>query len=251
LVFIEREMKMNKKNKFNLKNVDTDLFEAELEIEELDVDEDIEKIVQEYLELEYPINLYRDEDEKGPYWVAEHPDLPGCKTHGESKEEALKNLEEAKKSWMYSYADLGKEIPKPNQLNEIDNCSGKILLRIPKELHYKLITKAKNDGISLNQEILYLLSASFGKTSMESHFDVINKKLDKLLHDRKQEDKINEFYGTINETLNHLLVIEKKTHKVKGMLNIEKIFGGMHEKPDRSKTKNFTFTEEYAKPFIQ
>jgi antitoxin HicB len=244
-------MKMNKKNKFNLKNVNTDLFEAELEIEELEVDDDIERIVQEYLELEYPINLYRDEDEKGPYWVAEHPDLPGCKTHGETKEEAIKNLEEAKKSWMYSYADLGKEIPKPNQINEIDNCSGKILIRIPKELHYKLITKAKNDGISLNQEILYLLSASFGKTGMESYFNVINQKLDKLLHDRKQEYNMNEkSYETIEETFDHLFTSEKKTHKIKGT-SIEEIFGRMYEKTDRSKARYNTFPQEYNGPFIQ
>jgi predicted HicB family RNase H-like nuclease len=37
-------------------------------------------------------------------------------------------------------------------------CSGKIAVRIPKELHYKLLTSAKENGVSLNQFIVYKLA---------------------------------------------------------------------------------------------
>ena len=37
-------------------------------------------------------------------------------------------------------------------------CSGKILLRIPKELHLDLIETAKQEGVSLNQYCLYKLA---------------------------------------------------------------------------------------------
>ena len=37
-------------------------------------------------------------------------------------------------------------------------CSGKISLRVPKELHYKLIENAKENGVSLNQFIVYKLA---------------------------------------------------------------------------------------------
>jgi len=37
-------------------------------------------------------------------------------------------------------------------------CSGKIALRIPKELHYKLLKRAKANGVSLNQFLVYKLA---------------------------------------------------------------------------------------------
>jgi predicted HicB family RNase H-like nuclease len=37
-------------------------------------------------------------------------------------------------------------------------CSGKISVRVPKELHYKLLENAKENGVSLNQFILYKLA---------------------------------------------------------------------------------------------
>ena len=37
-------------------------------------------------------------------------------------------------------------------------CSGKISLRVPKELHYRLLESAKDNGVSLNQLIMYKLA---------------------------------------------------------------------------------------------
>ncbi len=37
-------------------------------------------------------------------------------------------------------------------------CSGKISVRVPKELHFELLEKAKNNGVSLNQYIVYKLA---------------------------------------------------------------------------------------------
>jgi len=37
-------------------------------------------------------------------------------------------------------------------------CSGKISLRIPKELHYSLMESAKENGVSLNQFLVYKLA---------------------------------------------------------------------------------------------
>lgn len=46
-------------------------------------------------------------------------------------------------------------------LEEMDawrKCNGKISLRVPKELHYKLLENAKENGVSLNQFIMYKLA---------------------------------------------------------------------------------------------
>jgi antitoxin HicB len=250
LEFIERKMKMeNKKKKFNLEHIDIEFFESELEVEDLEADEHVKKKVEKYLNLNYPIKLYKDQDESGPYWIAEHPDLPGCKSHGETEDEAIKNLKDAKESWLNSFVDLGKDIPTPNQQKEIDNCSGKILIRIPKELHYKLLVKSKHDGISLNQEILYLLSSSFGEKVVEDSLDLINEKLDKIHQKNKEETFGDKIYGTL-ETLNYLLSSESKTyHKVKE--NVVEDLIGSYEKPVRNRQKgNITF-DKYNSPFIQ
>ena len=37
-------------------------------------------------------------------------------------------------------------------------CSGKISLRLPRELHYKLLEGAKDNGVSLNQFLVYKLA---------------------------------------------------------------------------------------------
>ncbi|MCL2087656.1 MAG: type II toxin-antitoxin system HicB family antitoxin [Oscillospiraceae bacterium] len=37
-------------------------------------------------------------------------------------------------------------------------CSGKISVRVPKELHYELLERAKENGVSLNQFIVYKLA---------------------------------------------------------------------------------------------
>lgn len=37
-------------------------------------------------------------------------------------------------------------------------CSGKISLRVPKELHYRLLESAKDNGVSLNQFVVYKLA---------------------------------------------------------------------------------------------
>ena len=37
-------------------------------------------------------------------------------------------------------------------------CNGKISVRVPKELHYTLLRNAKDNGVSLNQYIVYKLA---------------------------------------------------------------------------------------------
>lgn len=136
-------------------------------------EEEVLNKCKEYDELEYPIILKYDTDENGSYWIAEHPDLPGCKTNGKTKEEALINLDDAKKSWIYAQLCNKDDVPKPSTLREIDECSGKILLRLPKELHFRLIQNAKLNETSLNQYLVFLLSYSLGETSVFNSVDEI------------------------------------------------------------------------------
>jgi hypothetical protein len=62
---------------------------------------------------------------------------------------------EAMRVWMESRIASGLEIPEPSIA---DDYSGRILLRMPKYVHRRLAVQAQQEGSSLNQYILSLLS---------------------------------------------------------------------------------------------
>ena len=94
-----------------------------------------------------------DVDEGG--YVVSFPDLPGCLTCGNTVEEAVKYAEDAKRSWLEAAVEDGLEIKEPT---EQLSYSGQFKLRLPKSLHKTLAEHAREEGISMNQYCIYLLS---------------------------------------------------------------------------------------------
>jgi predicted RNase H-like HicB family nuclease len=109
-----------------------------------------------YLKLKYPVTLIPAEE--GGYAV-EIEDLPGCYSQGETVEEAIEMIEEARQLWMESMYEDGQEIPLPS--SEVEY-SGKFNVRVPASLHRKLAKLAVKEGVSLNQYIVYALSHTAG-----------------------------------------------------------------------------------------
>ena len=108
-------------------------------------------------DLTYYMNLpYRDVIEADPAggYVGYIPELPGCITQGETKEEILEMLEDAKAAWLSTALANSMEIPEPLE----GAFSGRFNLRIPKSLHRRLAMRAKEEGVSLNQLAMYLLA---------------------------------------------------------------------------------------------
>lgn len=110
------------------------------------------KPLEYYLGLHYPITLYPEE--AGGFTV-EVKDLPGCLSQGETVEEAYEMIAEAKELWLEVAHDYGDPIPLPSTETEY---SGKTMLRMPTYLHEKLARHAKEQGTSLNQYLVSLLS---------------------------------------------------------------------------------------------
>src|ERR1017187_672872 len=104
-----------------------------------------------YLALNYHKRLYQDDDD----WIVEIDDLPGCIADGKTPDEAIASSREAMRSWMESRISSGLDIPEPSVA---DDYSGRILLRMPKYIHRRLAIQAQQEGSSLNQYILSLLS---------------------------------------------------------------------------------------------
>lgn len=115
-----------------------------------------------YLSLPYKIELYPSSE--GGFAVA-IPELPGCISQGETREEALAMIEDAKAAWIEIALEDGFDIPEPAQEEEF---SGKFNLRLPKSLHRELSRRAHKEKVSLNTLVTYLLSSGMGKRQATS-----------------------------------------------------------------------------------
>lgn len=111
--------------------------------------------------------FWSDEDDG---YIALAPDLPGCSAFGETAEEALRESNDAIEAWLQAAKAAGSFIPKPSQLPLHKKCSGKILVRMPQTLHGQLAAEADQEGVSLNQYIVYLLAE--GSALRQAHATV-------------------------------------------------------------------------------
>ena len=105
------------------------------------------------MSLPYRIELYPAEE--GGY-VASIPDLPGCVTQAETKEEAVKLIDDAKAAWLSTAMEQSIPIRTPG--TRPASYSGKLNVRLPKSLHRALSMRAEEEGVSLNHLIVYKLT---------------------------------------------------------------------------------------------
>lgn len=63
----------------------------------------------------YSVHVVPDQTSEGSdCYLAYHPELQGCMSHGKTVIEALKNLEEARTLYIETMRELGQEIPPPS-----------------------------------------------------------------------------------------------------------------------------------------
>lgn len=123
----------------------------------------MKKTLDYYLSLEYEIKIKRLSSDEGGGWFAEIPNLPGCMADGDSIEETVDNLNDARVAWIRTNMELGRVIPE----SDSDSYSGQLRLRMPKSLHRELSQKAKDENVSLNQLIIYHLASRIGYKGKE------------------------------------------------------------------------------------
>lgn len=126
-----------------------------------------------------PYSIEMTPEKKG-YFV-KIKELPGCISQGETREEAFKNIEEAKHLWLETSIKRDLPIPEPEFNTDF---SGKLLLRLPKSLHAKLSRRSNEEGISLNQYILSLLSAN-------SSVDMVKREIQECVNEIKELEHEN------------------------------------------------------------
>jgi antitoxin HicB len=111
--------------------------------------------LEEYKKMEYPNKIEKLPIEEGGGYYITYPDLPGCSSDGETIEEAVRMGEDARICWIEAAYEMGREIPLP--FSYIDNFKGRITVRVPKTMHKELIEEANEEGISLNQYLIYVI----------------------------------------------------------------------------------------------
>lgn len=109
------------------------------------------KSLEHYMELPYRVEYIEDKLEGG--FIFRCPELKGCMTCAESIEQGAQLLEDAKRSWFQACLESNIPIPEP-----LEDFSGQFKLRVPKSLHRLLQQRSSEEGISMNQYCVYLLS---------------------------------------------------------------------------------------------
>jgi antitoxin HicB len=108
--------------------------------------------LEEALARDYRFDVIADPD--GGF-VIRFPDLPGCMTQVERIEDIGVAAEEIRTLWLETAAEMGQDLPAPTFPDEF---SGKFNVRIPRSLHRDLVHLAADEGVSLNQLVVSLLS---------------------------------------------------------------------------------------------
>ena len=113
---------------------------------------------------DYPFEMRPLSEGEGGGWLVTFPDLPGCMSDGETPEEAMKNSRDALQCWIAACKEAGREIPPPGE-----SSSGKFMTRIPKSLHVRLITRARQEGVSMNALVASFIAESLGRKEAASN----------------------------------------------------------------------------------
>ena len=116
----------------------------------------MKKTIDYYMSLPYRIEIIPDTTEGG--YTACFPDLPGCLTCSETMDGIIKNAQDAKRAWLKAAIEEGIEIAEPSEDDSLSKYSGQFKLRLPKSLHRSLSVHAREEGISMNQYCIYLLT---------------------------------------------------------------------------------------------
>lgn len=117
----------------------------------------MKKDLKYYMNLNYPTEFQKIVEKDGEsYYRITIPRLPGLIAYGDSVNDWLEELEDAKKAWFSSCLRRNVKIPEPT----LKKYSGKLLVRMPKSSHAHLAEEADEENVSLNSYIVSKLAQS-------------------------------------------------------------------------------------------
>jgi len=108
----------------------------------------------------YPFLVRPLSKEEGGGYLVEFPDFPGVISDGETPEEAIRNGQDALAAALMTMQEFGDPIPKPSQGA---SASGQWRQRVPRSLHARLVSRAQQEGVSLNTLVNTLIAEGLGR----------------------------------------------------------------------------------------
>lgn len=111
----------------------------------------MKKDVEYYMSLPYEIRILPEADGSG--FAATVPELPGCITCAQTRGELMDMVDDAMRAWLEAAIEDGYNIKEP-----LEDYSGQIKIRAPRDLHRRLVQKAHDEGVSMNQYCIYALT---------------------------------------------------------------------------------------------
>jgi len=97
--------------------------------------------------------VWSDEDE---VFIGRVLEFPSLAAHGDTPENALREIRAVVEYALEDLEKEGEDVPEPMRKRSF---SGRLNLRMPKQLHRQLVVEAQQEGISLNQWINTKLAA--------------------------------------------------------------------------------------------
>jgi predicted HicB family RNase H-like nuclease len=104
----------------------------------------------------YSITVRRVSIEGEEFWRATVRELPDVAEFAETREEAIDLALDSIETLMQAAKEEGGEFPEP--LEEEDEYSGRVTLRLPKSLHREIVAQAQLEDVSLNTYIVAALA---------------------------------------------------------------------------------------------
>jgi antitoxin HicB len=121
--------------------------------------------VHDYLKLPYAVSVQWDSEDE--IFVARITEIPECSGHGKSRAKAIDMAFDNLRDWIEDALESKDQIPEPKPIVELP--SGKWVQRVPRTMHAELVILASNDGVSLNQFVVSVLSREIGYRSAASN----------------------------------------------------------------------------------
>ena len=92
--------------------------------------------IEEYLSLPYSTIVVPDvTTENEPCYMAYHPELEGCMSHGNTLEEAVRNLREVTELYISALLDKGLDVPLPQGVRIIWDVVGPTRSEAETDIH--------------------------------------------------------------------------------------------------------------------
>lgn len=181
------------------------------------------KNLEEFLSLDYKLEIipFEEEGEKG--FVIKSPEINGLEVYGETIEEALEEVVEAKKA-LYKIFTIKKiPIKYPQKYrSDIERFSGRLTIRIPKNLHRDITEFSNHNNVSLNTGIIQLLNDGL----KQRHYDSMKEEILAKISNMNKENHFVVNFEDINREIRYTPTTERsKSYEKRTRFNfIESVF---------------------------